>query len=116
MQPALKAFFDAFPAHDISIRPRPDGTLLLTLRKPDEVPLSKAIDSAMLLRQASVGELILDLRLSLRRANGLAIMDGDSGHWCRRDLPTFSGEPIHVTAAHRLVYRRKPASARSRSL
>lgn len=115
MHVAIKEFFDAFPAHDISITPRPDGTLLLTLRRRGEVPLSKAIDGVMLLSQASVQELIRDVTLSLKRANGQALMADGRAQW-RRDLPTFSGEPIHVTAAHRLVYRRKPAPGRSRSL
>lgn len=106
MQLAIKEFFDAFPAYSVSIKPRPDG-MLLTLRKPNEVPLSKAIESAAIFNQASVRELIFDVTLSLKLANGQAIDRGDGDCWGVRNLPTFTGGSIHVTASRMLVYKRK---------
>lgn len=107
MQIAIKEFFDAFPDHDVSIKPRPDGMLLLTLRKQNEVPLSKAIDSAAIFNRDSVRELIFDVTLSLKLANGQAIDKDDGDHWGLRNLPTFTGGPIHVTASRMLVHKRK---------
>ena len=107
MHAAIKEFCDAFPAHEIDFKPRPDGTLLLTLRQPGQVPLSQAIDKARLLEPASVRELIHDLTLGLRRANGQALLADDCAGWCPRELPTFSGEPLHVPAVRTLVYRGK---------
>lgn len=86
MQLAIKEFFDAFPAHSVSIKPRPDG-MLLTLRKPNEVPLSKAIESAAIFNQASVRELIFDVTLSLKLANGQAIDKGDGDCWACATCP-----------------------------
>lgn len=107
MQLAIKEFFEAFPAHSVSIKPRPDGMLLLTLSKPNEVPLSKAIDSAAIFNQDRVRELIFDVNLSLKLANGQAIEKDDGDRWGLRDLPTFTGGPIHITASRLLVHKRK---------
>lgn len=107
MQLAIKEFFDAFPAHSVSIKPRPDGMLLLTLRKDNEVALNKAIDSTAIFNQDSVRELIFDVTLSLKLANGQAIEKHDGDRWGLRDLPTFTGGPIHVTASRLLVHKRK---------
>ena len=107
MQLAIKEFFDAFPAHSVSIKPRPDGMLLLTLTKENEVELVKAIDSAAIFNPSSVRELIFDVTLSLKLANGQAIEKDDGDHWGLRNLPTFTGGPIHVTASRMLVHKRK---------
>ena len=107
MQLAIKEFFDAFPAHQVTIAPRPDGMLLLTLNKPGEVPLSKAIDSAAIFNRDRMRELIFDVNLSLKLANGQAIDKGDGDRWGLRNLPTFTGNPIHVTASRMLVHKRK---------
>ncbi|WP_043310334.1 DUF3509 domain-containing protein [Pseudomonas sp. ML96] len=115
MQLAIKEFFDAFPAHKVSIAPRPDGMLLLTLRKPNEVPLSKAIDSAAIFNRDSVRELIFDVTLSLKLANGQSIDKGDGDRWGLRDLPTFTGNPIHITASRMLVHKRKLELMRKQS-
>lgn len=107
MQLAIKEFFDAFPAHTVSIKPRPDGMLLLTLHKDGEVELNKAIDSTAIFNQDRVRELIFDVTLSLKLANGQAIDKNDGSRWGLRNLPTFTGNPIHVTASRMLVHKRK---------
>lgn len=107
MHIVIKEFFEAFPAHEVSIKPRPDGMLLLTLSKQNEVPLSKAIDSTTIFNRERVRELIFDVTLSLKLANGQAIDKDDGDCWGLRELPTFTGAPIHMTASRMLVHKRK---------
>ncbi len=116
MHTAIKEFCDAFPTHEIAFKPRPDGTLLLTLRKPGQVPLSQAIDRGRLLEPTRMRELIHDVTLGLRRANGEALLTEDCEGWCPQELPTFSGEPIHVPAVRSLVYRGKLRNASAQRL
>lgn len=116
MQTALKEFCDAFPTHEVAFKPRPDGTLLMTLRQPGQVPLVQAIDQGRLLEPTRMRELIHDVRLGLRRANGEEVHVDDCKGWCPSELPTFTGEPIRVRAVHSLVYRGKSRGASPQAL
>jgi len=106
MQIAIKEFIDAFPGYTVSITPRPDGKLLLTLDKDDHPTLRKAIDSDAVFCQKRVRGLIRELIRDIKLAAGEVSWKGEGNQWVRGELPTFTGGPIQVTAAKTLFARR----------
>ncbi|BCD87033.1 hypothetical protein PSm6_34400 [Pseudomonas solani] len=107
MQIAIKEFFDAFPGFEVSIKPRPDGMLLLTLGKQGEAAMSKAIQSDAVFCKERVRGLIRDVMREMKLASGEVTWKGEGNIWLTRELPTFTGGPIQMTAAKTLVERRK---------
>ena len=73
MQIAIKEFFDAFPGYEVSIRPRPDGMLLLTLGKQGETTMSKAIQSDAVFCKERVRGLIRDEAVRESEPLGLSV-------------------------------------------
>ena len=108
---AVKELFEAFPAYDVAIEPRPDGRLLLTLRQSDEVTLRKVIDKATVCCQKQLCCLVGDVLRDLKLASGDVAWAEDSLQWLRGDLPTFTGQPVTQTVAKTLVARRKLTQA-----
>lgn len=107
MQIAIKEFFDAFPGYEVSIRPRPDGMLLLTLGKDGEEPLRKVIPSDAVFCIERVRGVIREMQREMKLASGEVTWKGEGDTWLDRELPTFTGGPIHMTAAKTLVERRR---------
>lgn len=105
MQLAIKEFFDAFPQHTVAIKPRPDGSLLLSLVGQNGEPLCKAIKSEELLSQARMHTLIRELHREIKIEAGLLRWRGDEAAWVERELPTYVEGPIHVTKAKTLARR-----------
>lgn len=106
MQIAINEFFDAFPGYTVSIKPRPDGKLLLSLDRKDRPTLRKAIDSDAVFCQQRVRCLIRELTRDIKLAAGEVSWKGEGNQWVRGELPTFTGGPIQVTAAKTLFARR----------
>ncbi|MHA6492036.1 hypothetical protein ACX0MV_02160 [Pseudomonas borbori] len=104
---AIQELFKAFPSHDVSITPRPDGRLLLTLCKDEQPAMSKVIDREVVLCERHVRGLIRDLLRDMKLASGEVCWNGEGNQWVSSDLPTFTGAPIHQTAAKTLFARRK---------
>ncbi|MDH4557991.1 DUF3509 domain-containing protein [Pseudomonas sp. BN417] len=115
MKLAFTAFFDAFPQHQVDIKPRPDGTLLLTLVGVDGRPFYKAIDSGALYSETCVRQAIRDLQRDMKLEAGEVVWNGKGIDWVSRELPTYLGGPIHMTAAKTLVARRKLEHDRAHS-
>lgn len=107
MKLAFTAFYDAFPQHQVDIKPRPDGTLLLSLTGEDGKPFCKAIDSDALYSECCVRQVIRELQRDMKLDAGEVVWHGKGIDWVSRELPTYLGGPIHMTAAKTLVARRK---------
>jgi hypothetical protein len=107
MKFAFTAFYDAFPQHEVDIKPRPDGSLLLSLVGQDGTPFCKAIDSDALYSESCVRQVIRELQRDLKMEAGEVVWNGKGIDWVSRELPTYLGGPIHMTAAKTLVARRK---------
>lgn len=110
MQIAIKEFFDAFPGYDISIKPRPDGKLVLTLRQGENAKMTscKVIEREVVFCEQRVRHLIHEVVREQKLAKGEALCAQD-GRW-ETELPTFTGSPIQQTASKTLVARRRLAS------
>ncbi|MBD9481499.1 DUF3509 domain-containing protein [Pseudomonas sp. PDM14] len=107
MQIAMKEFFDAFPGYDISIKPRPDGKLVLTLRDGGSQKMTscKVIERDVVFCEQRVRHLIHEVVREQKLAKGEALCAQD-GRWAS-ELPTFTGGPIQQTASKTLVARRR---------
>lgn len=105
MQLAIKEFFEAFPQHTVAMKPRPDGSLLLSLVGQSGKPLCKAIKSEEILNPERMRNLIRELHRELKIEAGLLRWRGDDAAWVERDLPTYVEGPIHVTKAKTLARR-----------
>lgn len=107
MQIAMKEFFDAFPGYDISVKPRPDGKLVLTLRDgvTQKMTSCKVIEREVVFCEQRVRHLIHEVVREQKLAKGEALCALD-GRW-ESELPTFTGGPIQQTASKTLVARRR---------
>lgn len=114
MKIAIKEFFDSFPDYDVKIKPRPDGTLLLTMRRGELPALNKAIDSTAIFCERAMRDLIREVQRDIKLAAGEIRFHGEGSQWIRNKLPTFTGGPIHETASKTLVARRKLDGAKVR--
>ncbi|MCY1277463.1 hypothetical protein D9M68_334800 [compost metagenome] len=115
MKLAFTAFYDAFPQHQVDIKPRPDGSLLLSLVGEDGKPFCKVIDSDALYSERHVHQAIRELQRDMKLEAGEVVWNGKGIDWVSRELPTYLGGPIHMTAAKTLVARRKLAHDRVHS-
>lgn len=108
MRIAIQELFQAFPGYEITITPRPDGMLLLCLGRGqgEAEPLRKAIDGDVVFCEQRVRRLIRELTRDLKLAAGEVSWKGEGNQWVRAELPTFTGGPIHFTAAKTLFARR----------
>ncbi|MDH4567483.1 DUF3509 domain-containing protein [Pseudomonas sp. BN414] len=109
MKLPFTAFYDAFPQHQVDVKPRPDGSLLLTLTGEDGESFSKAIDNEAFYSDARVRQVIRELQRDMKLEAGEVHWHDRGIDWVSRDLPTYQGGPIHMTAAKTLVARRKQA-------
>ncbi|QEY62789.1 DUF3509 domain-containing protein [Metapseudomonas lalkuanensis] len=109
MKLPFTAFYDAFPQHQVTVQPRPDGSLLLTLQGRDGKPVCKAIDSEAFYSDERVRQVIHELQRDLKLEAGEVHWHDKGVDWVSRELPTYQGGPVHLTAAKTLVARRKQA-------
>ncbi len=107
MKLPFTALYDAFPQHQVIIKPRPDGSLLLTLKGTDGQSVCKALDSEALYSDERVRQVIRELQRDMKLEAGEAVWHGTGVDWVSRDLPTYLGRPVQMTAAKTLVARRK---------
>ncbi|MGQ7819467.1 hypothetical protein B6S59_25655 [Pseudomonas sp. A46] len=107
MKLPFTAFFEAFPQHRVTVAPRPDGSLLLSLEGPDGLCFSKAIDREALYSEARVSQAIREVQRDLKLDAGEVHWRDPGVDWVSRELPTYGGGPLQETAAKTLVARRK---------
>ncbi|AOE84952.1 DUF3509 domain-containing protein [Pseudomonas sp. TCU-HL1] len=112
MKLPFTAFYDAFPQHQAIVKPRPDGSLLLTLTGRDGKSLCKAIDSEALYSDERVRQVIWDLQRDMKLEAGDVHWHDKGVDWVSCELPTYQGGPVHMTAAKTLVARRRLAHER----
>ncbi|MDH4565681.1 DUF3509 domain-containing protein [Pseudomonas sp. BN414] len=101
------AFHLAFPQHQVELQPRPDGSVLLTLRGEKGATYRKAIDRNVLCSEACAERVIHELLREMKLAAGEVVWHGAGTSWIPRDLPTYHGGAITMTKAKTLVQRRK---------
>ncbi|MGY4535069.1 hypothetical protein ACVW0Y_004222 [Pseudomonas sp. TE3786] len=107
MQPLTDLYISAFPGHDVSLQPRPDGTFVLALKGADKQALIKVIAGKTVYSQAAANDEILNLKREvLIRDNALS---GSSVHCTAHKLPTYSGQELSLRAMQSLFNRRKIA-------
>lgn len=69
MKYPVKHLFNAFPTYEITFSPRPDTSVLLTLKNARET-FTKVIEPAMIFNERMVGRLIRELRRDMKIATG----------------------------------------------
>lgn len=74
MKYPVKHLFNAFPTYDITFSPRPDTSVLLTLKNARET-FTKVIEPAMIFNEKMVGRLIRELRRDMKIAHGSLTLD-----------------------------------------
>lgn len=109
MKLPFTAFYDAFPQHQVDVKPRPDGSLLLTLIGEDGESFCKAIDNEAFYSNERVRQVIREVQRDMKLEAGEVHWRDKGIDWVSRELPTYQGGPIHMTAAKTLVARRKQA-------
>ncbi|WP_437883000.1 DUF3509 domain-containing protein [Pseudomonas sp. LRF_L74] len=105
MELALNAFYEAFPEHIVSVKPRPDGSVLMQLEKADEESFSRAIEVEDLFCAKRAGKIIGQIQRDMHLLGGDQFLKNQQAIKC--DLPTYLGEPIHLRAMQKLVANRK---------
>lgn len=101
------ALYDAFPQHQVTVQPRPDGSLLLTLVGEDGEVLRKAIDRKALYSEEHVRQVIHELLRDMKLDAGEVHWRDQGIDWVSRELPTYLGGPVQMTVMKTLVARRK---------
>lgn len=114
MKLPFTAFHDAFPQHQVYVKPRPDGTLLLTLVDQAGETLCKVVDREALYSDERVRQAIHELRRDMKLEAGEVHWHASGIDWVSRELPTYLGGPVHMTASKTLVARRKQALRQQR--
>jgi hypothetical protein len=105
MQPLTDLYVSAFPGHDVSLQPRPDGTFVLALKGANNDALIKVIAGQAGYSQAAANDEILSLKREvLIRDNALS---GTSAHCTAHKLPTYSGQELSLRAMQTLFNRRR---------
>ncbi|AYF86755.1 MULTISPECIES: DUF3509 domain-containing protein [unclassified Pseudomonas] len=103
----LNLFTEAFSQFQVDLKSRPDGTLLLVLTDETGHPLRKAISGRALHDEDCARGIIRELQREMKLASGEAIWHARGIDWVSRELPTYYGGGLHMTAAKTLVARRK---------
>lgn len=103
----INEIYNAFPGHIVTLTPRPDGNVLLTLCMGNVFILRKVFPGETVSSETGVRGIINELTRDLKLASGEVTWQGKDSPWVRRDLPTFTGEPIQLTAAKTLFSRRE---------
>ncbi len=103
---AINEIYNAFTEHTVTLTPRPDGNVLLTLYRGNVFTLRKVFSGETVSSEIGVRAIINELTRDIKLANGEVTWQGKDSPWVKRDLPTFTGEPIQLTAAKTLVSRR----------
>lgn len=103
----INEIYNAFPDHTVTITPRPDGNVLLTLCRGKDFALRKVFPGEAVSSEQGIRALINELTRDIKLANGEVTWQGKNSLWANRDLPTFSGKPIQPTAAKTLLSLRK---------
>lgn len=107
MEFVLDGFLKAFDGHDVSFRPRADGSMLITLERGKDKPLRRVIDSQALLDAELMDKEIRHLQRDLALEGGAVTCRGQGSQWVHSELPTYTGEAISLRAIQTLVERRK---------
>jgi hypothetical protein len=95
------------PAYTATLTHRPDGNVLLTLSMGKSLALRKVIDGDIVKSEQCVKALIHELVRDIKLASGDITWQGSESRWVKRELPTFTGNPLQLTAAKSLFSRRK---------
>jgi len=99
------------PEYTATLTQRPDGNVLLTVSVGKTLALRKVLDSEAMRSEACLNALIHDLVRDIKLANGEVTWKGNESRWVKSKLPTFTGDPIQLTASKSLFMRRKIKSA-----
>lgn len=103
---ALNQLIDALPEHEISLKPRPDGMYLLTIRKDGANIFVKAVDKQVVTSEEGVYALQHEILRDRKLVSGEVNWKGAGAQWVSRKLPTFTGAPVNPTAAKMMWSRR----------
>ena len=103
----INEIYNAFPGHTVTLTPRPDGNVLLTLCAGSAFSLRKVFPGEAVSSEKGVRALIMELTRDIKLASGEVTWEGQDSPWVKRDLPTFTGEPVQRTAAKALFSRRE---------
>ena len=106
MQIAIKEFFDAFPGYGFPSAP-PRRHAAAHPRQAGRGGHEQGHPERCRVLQERVRGLIRDVMREMKLASGEVTWKGEGNIWLSRDLPTFTGGPIQMTAAKTLVERRK---------
>ena len=106
MQYAIQHLIENLPDYAIDFKKRPDGMLLMTLRKDGEVAFVKAIDRQTVFCETRVQALLHEIMRDSKLISGEINSKGQGAQWIDRSLPTFTGAPINPTAAKMMWARR----------
>lgn len=103
----INEIYNAFPGHSVTFTPRPDGNVLLTLCRGNIFTLRKVFPGETVRSETGVRAIINELTRDIKLASGEVTWEGNDSPWVKRDLPTFTGEPVQLTAAKTLFSRRE---------
>lgn len=95
------------PEYTAAITSRPDGNILLTLRRGKKIALRKVLDEERLRSEKCINTLIRELVRDIKLASGDVSWREKKGLWAKGILPTFTGKSVQVTASKTLFLRRK---------
>ncbi|MEK1941890.1 MAG: DUF3509 domain-containing protein [Pseudomonas sp.] len=102
MKYPVKHLFNAFPTYEITFSPRPDTSVLLTLKNAQET-FTKVIEPAMIFNEKMVGRLIRELRRDIKIANGSLSLNTEQGAFlANRAIETARAQRQAPGFEHRL--------------
>lgn len=114
MEHAIRYLNESFPGHEVALKSRPDGKLLMSLSQNGKRIYMKAIDPGTLMHERDLRSLINEFNLSRKATNGASHKEETYEQLLQSALPTFSGNPINPTAAKMIWLKRQGGHVESR--
>ncbi|WP_275547854.1 hypothetical protein [Pseudomonas sp. Marseille-Q0931] len=114
MDHTIRYLTQHLPGHDVLIKARPDGKILMSFSKNGSCLYMKAIDPCSLISEADLDSLVEGFKLDRKLISGNIHKEDIEKKLLHNALPTFSGHPINPTAAKMLWKRRQTGPHASR--
>ncbi|MBH3338346.1 hypothetical protein I5L51_04390 [Pseudomonas mendocina] len=110
MENAINYLRKHLPEHEVALKARPDGKLLMSLSQNGTSIYMKAINPCALISDKDLKTIVDEFNLTREMTTGNIRWEDVGKKILQSPLPTFSGSPINPTAA-KMLWKKRQAMA-----
>jgi hypothetical protein len=107
MDHVIRYLSKQLPGHEVALKSRPDGKLLMSLSQNGKSIYMKVFDPCTLMREKDLSSIVYEFKLNQKIIKGNVHREDIGNQLLQYSLPTFSGSPINPTAAKMLWKKRQ---------